>query len=65
MKPFGWLKHGCVGFWDPLKGARGGYVMWPPFGSNDVRHKVTKFKARVNASRMARYAKHGRDGRAR
>jgi hypothetical protein len=61
LRPFGWLQHGCVGFWDPQKGARGGYVMWPAFGSKDVRRTVVHYKKRMNAARIVRYAQHGRD----
>lgn len=62
LRPFGWLKHGCVGFWDPQKGARGGYVMWPAYGAHDVRRKVVNYKQRMNAARIVRYSRHGRDG---
>ncbi len=63
LKPFGWLKGGSIGFWDPQKGARGGYVMWPPFTKGDVRAKVARYKDRMNASRILRYARPLRDGR--
>ncbi|MFN0099647.1 MAG: hypothetical protein ACKVS7_13300 [Gemmatimonadaceae bacterium] len=65
MRPFGFLKQGNVGFWDPQKGARGGYVMWPAFGSDDVHHAVVKYKKRMNAARIVRYSQHGEDGRRR
>ncbi len=65
LKPFGWLRHGSVGFWDPQKGARGGYVMWPAFGSHDVRRTVANYKKRDNAARILRYSQHHRDGRTR
>lgn len=65
LKPFGWVKHGSVGFFDPMKGAHGAYVVWPPWGPADVRKKAALYKKKMNASRLLRYAKPISGGRSR
>lgn len=62
LRPFGWTRGGIVGFWDPQKGARGGYVTAPAFEKNDVRKKVALAKDKANAARILRYARPLRNG---
>ncbi len=54
LKAFRWNENGEIGFWDPRKGARGGYVSWPQY---DTAHVVARYrKARGRTGRQHRYA---------
>ena len=62
LRPFGWTKGGVVGFWDPQKGVRGGYVTAPDLEKSDVAKKFALLKKKANASRLMRYARPVRHG---
>ena len=63
VQAFRWNENGLIGFWDPRKGATGGYVSWPSYTG---KHPVARLRRIKGASgRHHRYSHPSVSGSAR
>jgi hypothetical protein len=54
VKAFRWVEHGYIGFWDPMVGHHGKYMVYPEYDPKAVAHLALKAKGTL--SRLSRYA---------